>query len=466
MNVPLPDTICAVATPIGVAGLAVIRVSGADCIPICDTFFVGKSALTASSSHSVHYGWWKWSGVKIDAVTCTLFRNPNSYTGEDVVEIGCHGGPYVSEQIVDSLISAGARAALPGEFTKRAFINGKLDLTQVEAIADLIHAESKLGVQIAARQLASGFTKRLNAMQSHLEKSSALLELELDFSEEDIEFVNRAQLLEHLSVVNSELESLIFSSKGAELLRSGVHCTLVGYPNAGKSSLFNAILGKDRAIVSELPGTTRDYIEDTKLIGGFTFHFFDTAGIRQTTDSIELAGITLGRGIMEQSNIILVVNDSTLGFDHSSPLVTDVQSMFPDTAVWVVQNKIDNAAGSKNDVKVATGGSSESELSVLSVPSSAISPSGTDVLVSELVSMAKGRTNIVGDALVNRRQTILLKQAQQSVNSAIEALANALSAELVAVDMRQALRHISEVLGTSFNQDILDSVFSDFCIGK
>ncbi len=434
-----------------------IRVSGNNSFKICDLFFRGSIPTSKSDSHTVTYGWWKNEGLRIDAVTCTVYHGPNSYTAEDVVEIGCHGGPFVYEQIMECLLSAGARLAEPGEFTKRAFINGKMDLTQVEAVADMIHAESKIGVQIAARQLASGFTSLLTDMQSQIERACALLELELDFSEEDIEFVNRDALLTSLKSVEGELQQLISSAKGAELLRSGVHCTLVGYPNAGKSSLFNAILGRQRAIVSTVPGTTRDYLVETLLLEGFTFHLFDTAGIRSTTDSIELEGISLTKSVMEQSDVVIVVNDSTQGLNYSDALYLEVKSNFPSAHTVLVQNK--------SDLYEHVGELTEM-LPHTSLYTSALSLSGTAALLASLVEHVKLHTNANNTALINRRQAILLSQAHQSVQNAQNAIINGLTPELVSVDMRQALRSISEVLGTTFNQDILDSIFSDFCIGK
>jgi tRNA modification GTPase len=271
------DTICALVTPPGVGGLAVVRLSGPESFRIADQCFRGKQPLSEAGSHTIHYGRFVWEEELIDTVTAAVFRAPHSYTGEDTVEFGCHGGIVVSETIVEALIAAGARLAEPGEFTRRAFLNGKLDLVQVEAIADLIYAVSAPGARLAARQLVGGLTQRLRQLRQQLIETAALLELELDFAEEELEFVSRTELLSRLEQAQLWCQQLADSYRAAEILRSGFFVGCVGYPNAGKSSLFNALLQRRRAIVSPIPGTTRDYLEESFFLNGIPIRLVDTA---------------------------------------------------------------------------------------------------------------------------------------------------------------------------------------------
>lgn len=449
------DTICALATPRGIAGLAVVRVSGSRAIDVCQRFFRGALSLLDTPGYTIRFGWWVDGATRVDSVTASVFRSPHSYTGEDVVEIGCHGGAFTSQVIIDGLLTDGVRLAHPGEFTRRAFVNQKLDLTQAEAVADVIHAESLVGAQTAARQLAGGFTRRIKQLREGLLDVIGLLELELDFSEEDIEFVDRSRLRALLSDLVAEVDLLGASAQGAEILRSGFHIAAVGYPNAGKSSLFNALLQRSRAIVSEVPGTTRDYIQETILIDGYSVHLSDTAGIRKTDDIIELEGITLTRSLIEQSDAILVVNDASCGFDHSEALVGELCSAFPDVPVVVVQNKIDLIPQS-----------AERDRSQSEILCSAHSALGLHTLRERIVGLIRSKTSGSTDVLVNGRQATLLGQISSSLGSALTALDIGQSSDLLAVDIRAAIRLLGDVSGESWNPDVLDSVFSRFCIGK
>ena len=453
-NEQLP-TICALATPPGVAGLAVIRVSGATAISVCSSLFVGTTELLSAPDHTIHYGWWSVANQRIDAVTCTVFRAPHSYTGEDVVEIGCHGGVFVVDQIIDSLITTGsARLAEPGEFTRRAFLNGKLDLTQAEAVADLIHAQTRAGSQTAARQLAGGFTARLSKLRDTLISASGLLEVELDFSEEGYEFVGRPAFLKALDEGIAFGHLLANSAKAAEILRSGFYCAVVGYPNAGKSSLFNALLDRTRAIVSHIPGTTRDYLEESVIVDGYTIHVYDTAGLRNTQDTIELQGIVLTSSLLEQSNLILVVNDASLGFDHSDELVTELAGQTSGVPIVVIQNKMDLVQ------------SLISPLRETDIPCSTVTGDGLSALRSMLASAAKSSSAGLTDVLVNARQATLLKSLVEHLESARSAIQEDQPADLIAIDLRAGVRILGEISGETWNPDILDSVFSRFCIGK
>ncbi|MCX6141020.1 MAG: tRNA uridine-5-carboxymethylaminomethyl(34) synthesis GTPase MnmE [Candidatus Kapabacteria bacterium] len=448
------DTICALATPPGVGGLAVVRVSGPKAFEMCDLFFQGGVRIPHAEGHTIHYGWWIIENQRVDSATASIFRAPHSYTGEDVVEIGCHGGVFVVEQITTSLLSSGVRLAQPGEFTRRAFINGKLDLTQAEAVADLIHAESRVGAQTAARQLSGGFTARLANLRQGLLDVIGLLELELDFSEEDVEFVDRTTLLRTLSEIISDIDATAATAHSAEVLRAGFHVAVVGYPNVGKSSLFNALLQRDRAIVSDVPGTTRDYLSEVIFLDGYSIHLVDTAGLRSTEDQVELQGIALTTSLIEQSDLIMVVNDASLGRDHSVSLLMDLKGRFTDIPTVTIQNKIDLIPGY------------DANLDTDDIVCSAQTGKGLDGLRGYLLEAVRVSTSGVSDVLINARQAHLLRSAAESLRSARSGVEGGLTGDLLAVDIRSAIRLLGDIAGESWNPDVLESVFSRFCIGK
>lgn len=451
----LSDTICALATPPGVAGLAVVRISGPSAFSAADEFFSGSVTLSEAVDHSISYGWWVIEGARIDSITASVFRAPHSYTGENVVEIGCHGGSFVTEQILGSLLEAGVRLAQPGEFTKRAFMNRKLDLTQAEAVADLIHAGSRVGAQTAARQLSGGFTRRLAGLRQQLLDVIGLLELELDFSEEDVEFVNRDVLRSTLQSIIDDVDTTAASAHSAEVLRSGFHVAVVGYPNAGKSSLFNALLGRERAIVSDIPGTTRDYLSETLFVDGYSIHLIDTAGLRSTDDQIELQGIRLTTSLLEESDLILVVNDVSLGEAHSESLVHEIVTRFPNTPILTVQNKVDmvpSLPAREHDVN--------------SVFCSASTGYGLEHLRTTFAERVRSSTSGISDVLVNARQAQLLRSIAGHLRFAFAGIDSGLSSDLLSVDIRSSIRLLGDISGESWNPDVLDTVFSRFCIGK
>lgn len=448
------ETICALATPPGIAGLAIIRVSGTDSFDICNAFFHGSKSISQFTDHTIHYGWWTDGGRKIDSVTLTVFRNPNSYTGEDVVEIGCHGGVFVTDQIISSLLSTSARHAEPGEFTKRAFLNGKLDFLQVEAVADLIHTQTRVGAQIAARQLAGGFTRRINDLRDVLLKAVSLLEVELDFSEEGYEFVSRTAFSKELEEAFNITSALLSSAQSSEILRSGFSCAVVGYPNAGKSSLFNALLDRSRAIVSHIPGTTRDYLRDACVIDGFVVNLFDTAGLRDTGDVIEMQGIQLTTSVIEQSNMILLVNDAADGFEHSDTLYTDLSLKFPHIPIVCIQNKMDLVGGELPESRSGN------------IACSALSAEGVTAVRIALITQIKHDQSGFPDSLINQRQASLLRETQQHLLAAHNAINENKPADLIAIDLRSAVRSIGEITGETWTPDVLEQVFTKFCIGK
>lgn len=453
MNATSTDTICALATPPGVAGLAVVRVSGPRAFALCDVFFRGSTTAERAQDHTIIFGWWGEGENRVDSVTLMIYNNPRSYTGEDVVEIGCHGGHFVSDRIVADLITAGARLAEPGEFTRRAFLNRKLDLVQVEAVADMIHAASNRGTQIAARQLAGGFTRRLELIRSAIFDVVGLIELELDFSEEDAEFVPRSELRTRLRTIADEISQTAASAHGASVLRSGFHVAVVGFPNAGKSSLFNALLLRNRAIVSDRPGTTRDYLTESLLLDGYTIHLVDTAGLRDTSDVIELEGIAITSSVIEQADLVIVLNDLTLGAGHSDSLVEDLRTRYPTTPVLLVQNKIDAV-------------DPVSAPAPASLFCSAKTGSGIDSLRNAILSDVRCSTTNIVDVLVNTRQATLLTAVADCLEAVIEGIDRQASSDVLAVDLRTAIRLLGEITGETWNPDVLETVFSRFCIGK
>jgi len=431
----------------------VVRVSGPDSVRVVGSLFSSSADIAVVPTHTIQYGWIRGEQGVIDSVTCSVYRSPRSYTGEDVVEIGCHGGLHVVDQIIACLLTSGARLAEPGEFTKRAFLNHKLDLTQVEAVADLISSQSRIGAQTAARQLAGGFTKQLGSLRAELLDVCGLLELELDFSEEDVEFVNKGDLITNLTGIRAFTQSLADSASSAELLRSGFYCAVVGHPNAGKSSLFNSLLSRPRAIVSDIAGTTRDYLEETIFVDGFAIHVYDTAGIRDTSDRIELQGIQITTSLIEQSNAVVVVNDLSLGADYSEALCTDLRLKFPFVDIIVVQNKSDRVSDTPPSSRDT-------------VFCSAITGAGVDVLRSTLSQRVSESTSAVADVLLNARQSALLRSVVGCLDQAIHGLQQELSNEYITVDIRSAVQLIGDITGETWNVDVLETIFSRFCIGK
>lgn len=458
----IQDTICALATPSGVGGLAVIRLSGKEAFPIADTCFRGKKKLVDAEGNTIHYGkFFSPEGDFIDTVTASIFRAPHSYTGEHIVEFGCHGGLLVSQELLASLHRAGARSAQPGEFTKRAFLNNKIDLTQAEAVADIIHSVSRQGTQAAARQLLGGLTQRLQELRTSLLDICGLLELELDFSAEDIEFVDKKEVLSRLSAAIDFCQSLADSYRSSEIMRSGYNVGIVGYPNAGKSSLLNALLQKKRAIVSDKPGTTRDYIEEHLVIDGVTITLYDTAGFRSSDDSIEIEGIRLAQSLLQQCNMLLVMNDSTESLEHSNALLLHLQHEFPAVSCILVHNKIDKASSQYIDemLSLSPEGYPVFGLSVLT-------GMGIENLKKFIASTAQNDVGHANSLMINARHVQLLQSAVASLQSAQVSLHTAPSNEFIAIDVREALRKVGEITGDSWSENVLEHVFSKFCIGK
>jgi tRNA modification GTPase len=448
------DTICAPATPPGVSGLAVLRLSGKDAFAIADKCFRGKLPLSDTRSHTIHYGKFYDNVDFLDTVTASVFRAPHSYTGENTVEFGCHGGMVVSDEIISALVRHGARFAEPGEFTRRAFLNGKMDLTQVEAVADLIHAVSSKGSHVAARQLIGGFTKTIRLLRQDLLSVCALLELELDFSGEDIEFVDKNRFL---VMIDQAIETCrqLTDSTGSTILRHGYQVGLAGHPNAGKSTFFNALLNKKRSIVSPIAGTTRDYIHDSFTLNGITISLYDTAGLRSdSVDSIELEGIALTHSLLDSSNLILVINDLTLGLHHSNSLVSSLKERYPTTPLCLIHNKLDQFTISPEDA-------SENVFFI-----SALDGQGVEHIKQYIGHLASGSTERITDVLLNQRHSSLLTTIVAQLSDAKTSLRSGMSNEFVTIDIRHAISSLGEITGEVLREEILNTIFSQFCIGK
>jgi tRNA modification GTPase len=449
----MKDTITALATPPGESGIAVIRISGDEAIKIVADLFQGKANIIDVASNTIHYGSIVYQNTAIDTVTIAVFRHPHSYTGENVVEISCHGSMIVVDAIIDILIKSGARLAEQGEFTKRAFLNGKLNLTQVEAVADIIKSRSLPSALTSVRQLHGEFNKRLKEFNRKLLNIVSLLELELDFSEEDIAFTDRCQVIALIEEIVTFCKELINSYQQAKIYRSGYFIGIAGYPNSGKSTLFNTLLKKQRAIVSHIPGTTRDYIEETLYIGNIPVKIIDTAGIRESDDIIEVKGIRLAQSVLEEVNMILVINDAFKDMHDSDHLVHHLRKIYPEKSILLLQNKID-----KLDTKL------ESKATIFNI--SAKYSEGISELRTYIENEIKLNTDRISDVLINQRHQLLFTQILECLERALKATQENLENEIITIDLRQASNLFSEITGEKWNDDVLKNIFSNFCIGK
>lgn len=458
------DTIAAIATARGRAALAIVRVSGPEAIGVADSCFHGKS-LRDAAPQTVHFGRFETAdGDEIDQVVATVFRAPRSSTGEDVVEISCHGGDFVPQLILKGLLAAGARMAQPGEFTQRAFINGKVDLTQAEAVADLIHARSTLAHRTAIAQLEGRYSASLSELRRELLEVCSYVELELDFSEEDVEFADRKHLVDLLQRVGKVTGDLLDSHRLGTMIRDGVRVVIAGRPNAGKSTLLNALVGRDRAIVSETPGTTRDEIEVDMEIGGLNFRFVDTAGLREAADLIEAEGVRRAHRSIEHSDVLLYVFDVTRGLDDGEEkFLETLRRNRSELPAIIVMNKSDLV---DDDVRPVDLSGIPSV--VLSAARGQRDPAETAALVELLREAAADDLSdtLSSPVLVNERHRQHLVAVCESVSRASGALAKNASGDVLSVDLRVALRELGEITGEITNEDVLDQIFSRFCIGK
>lgn len=449
------DTVVALATPPGIGAIGVIRLSGSRAVDIANELFPSKD-LSKQASHTLHVGYLKDGGEILDEVVISLFKNPTSYTGEDVVEISCHGSAFVQEQVIRAIINRGARLARPGEFTQRAFLNGKLDLTQAEGVADLIASNTTASKNAALNNVRGGFSGVLKALREQLLQFSSLVELELDFSEEDVEFADRTKFLALISSIAASTKKLLDSFRLGNVVKNGVSVAIVGKPNAGKSTLLNTLLNDDRAIVSEIAGTTRDTIEEVINIRGVLFRLIDTAGIRDHThDVIENMGVIRSREKIQQADIVLYMYDvNTTGRRELEAIVADIS----------IENKKLLLVGNKSDIS-KPGDNNFSDLETVCI--SAKENKGIGELEHKLFLMVTENGSLSENMIVtNSRHYAALEQVQQSLEEIRAGLQQNIPADLLALDIRRCLYYLGEITGEITNEDRLDYIFSKFCIGK
>ena len=462
------ETIVALATPNGVGAIGVIRLSGPDAILIANSVFKGKD-LTRQESHTIHFGQIMDGDLLLDEVLVSLFIAPRSYTRENVVEVSCHASNYIIESIIKLLIKKGARSAKPGEFTLRAFLNGQLDLSQAEAVADLIAANSKASQQVAMQQLRGGFSNQLQALREQLVNFASLVELELDFSEEDVEFANRGQLKQLIHNIVRVVGQLIQSFELGNVIKNGVNTVIAGRPNAGKSTLLNTLLNEERAIVSHIPGTTRDTIEEVLNINGINFRLIDTAGIREATDAIEQIGVQRTMEKISQSALLIYVFDSAeISIEELNNDLEKLQK--PGVTMLVVANKSDllNPKSEMPNAKELKFDNSEirtPQSGFISI--SAKQKQHIDELKHKIYSSAvKHRLSGDETLVTNVRHLEALQKTESALIRLLAGIDAHVTSDFLAMDIKQALHYLGEITGTVTTDDLLDNIFSKFCIGK
>ncbi|WP_199119200.1 tRNA uridine-5-carboxymethylaminomethyl(34) synthesis GTPase MnmE [Pedobacter sp. ASV28] len=448
------DTIIALSTPPGSGAIGVIRLSGPSAISLSNQVFSGKD-LEMQASHTLHFGLIKDGDLIIDEVVVSLYVGPRSYTKENVVEISCHGSNYIIQQIINLFLKIGARAAKPGEFTLRAFLNGAFDLSQAEAVADLIASDSKASHDVAMQQMRGGFSNELKDLREQLIHFASMIELELDFAEEDVEFANREQLMVLIQKINAVLRRLIASFELGNVLKNGVPTVIAGRPNVGKSTLLNALLNEERAIVSDIAGTTRDTIEDELNINGVIFRFIDTAGIRQTADVIEAKGVERTLAHMKKAKLIIYLVDALQTPAEIEDQLQELQQLnIPYLAIVNKSDLLDQAQ--QQTFK-------EKDIFLLAAKDGV----GVEELKVQLLEKVNLHHINTSETLVtNVRHVEALKQTQNALNRVLENINNPVTSDFLAMDIKQALHYLGEITGTVTTDDLLENIFTKFCIGK
>jgi len=458
------DCIIALATDSGSGAIAVIRISGKDAIILCDAHFksIRNKSLVKQKTHTIHLGHILKEGKDLDEVLVSVFKNPNSYTGENVVEISCHGSPFIQQEIIQLFLRAGCRVANPGEFTLRAFLNGKLDLSQAEAVADLIASDNEASHQVAMQQMRGGFSNEIKVLRDELMNFASLIELELDFAEEDVEFANRDRFKNLIERITKVLKHLIDSFAIGNVIKNGIPVAIIGEPNVGKSTLLNALLNEEKAIVSDIAGTTRDAIEDELTIGGVGFRFIDTAGIRETKDVIESIGIKKTFEKIEQSQVIIYLFDgpsSIANLEQVKVEIEKIKNKHPQKPLIIIGNKIDKL----DDIQLAKLNTEIPKIHLLSAKSGFGVEQLTNVLLN-LINTGALRNNET--IVTNSRHYDALLKALEEIQKVQQGMDDNLPGDLLAIDIRQALYHFGEITGEITSDDLLGNIFANFCIGK
>jgi len=458
------ETIVAISTAPGMGAIAVIRLSGKEAIAICDKVFRSpkkSKKLVNQKANTIHFGQLLDGEEIIDEVLVSIFKSPHSYTGEDSVEVSCHGSVYIQQRIVQLMLKNGAIAAQAGEFSMRAFLNGKLDLSQAEAVSDLISSSSEAARKIAMHQMRGGFKEEISQMRAELLKFISLIELELDFAEEDVEFADRTQFKELVKGIHHVVYSLTESYQLGNVIKNGIPVAIVGEPNVGKSTLLNILLKEDKAIVSEIAGTTRDVIEDVISLQGINFRFIDTAGLRHTDDEVETIGIERAYAKIEQAEIVLLLVDANRDNDFINHKIEEIKSRINKGAKLIlVVNKIDSLAENRDFAEIAL----EKDY-IVSI--SAKNHSNIDLLEQKLLqSMEFGYLNEEALIITNTRHYDALKRSDEALLRVLEGLDTGISSDFLAQDVREALHYLGEITGEITTDEILGNIFSKFCIGK
>ncbi len=459
-------TICAIATSPGMGAIATIRLSGEKALEIADLVFQSPKSgkkLAEQQPNTLHFGSIADGNELIDEVVVSIFRAPHSFTGEDVVEITCHGSVYIQQRILQLLITKGARMALPGEFTQRAFLNGKMDLSQAEAVADLIASTNRAAQKVAINQMRGGFSSELTNLRGELLHFIAMIELELDFSEEDVEFADRGQLKKLVSRIEAILRKLKNSFQLGNVIKNGIPVAIVGDTNVGKSTLLNALLNEEKAIVSDIHGTTRDVIEDVVNIHGTAFRFFDTAGIRETTDEIETLGIERSYSKLDQATVVILVVDTQNDFEVIASRIAKIRERLNDQHLIIAANKVDRG--------LAETISGLKEMPLLTNEKMVFIAAKQKTNLDELISgmqQAVSLESINEDAVIvtNVRHFEALSKALESIERVQLGLDNLISGDFLAQDIRECLLYLGEITGEISNDEILGHIFKNFCIGK